>query len=117
VARPIIVKPEGGARARQAVPARPDDAPEQRAARIGDFFALDACRDLLFRVQTIRPGLPDIAAFPASQGLAFLGFELSPHVMSRYAMRFPGDTAKTNLDRWHMFEQENPDIFIATREF
>ena len=35
----------------------------------------------------------------------------------RYAERFPGDGAKTDLDNWNLFEHDNPDTFIATYQF
>ena len=49
--------------------------------------------------------------------LEFLGFDLAPDLAHRYALRFPQDTAKTNLDNWNTLEQENPDIFIGMYQF
>jgi tetratricopeptide (TPR) repeat protein len=109
--------PEGIRAARQAILALPEGAPERRVALIGDFFALSDCRDLLFHVQEHTFGLPEVAAFLAGQELEFLGFEVGTRVERRYADRFPDDPTKTSLDRWHMFEQENPDTFIATYQF
>jgi len=61
--------------------------------------------------------LPAIAGFLDENGLEFLGFEVAPHVGRQYAERFPGDAAQTNLDHWNLFEQDNPDTFIATYQF
>jgi tetratricopeptide (TPR) repeat protein/SAM-dependent methyltransferase len=108
--------PEGIRAARQAILALPDGAPERNVMLI-DFFSLSDCRDLLFHVQEHTFEIPAIAGFLAENGLAFLGFEVAPHVAQQYAERFPGDAAQTNLDNWNTFEHDNPDTFIATYEF
>ena len=109
--------PDGIRAARQAILALPDGAPEKNVAALSDFFALSDCRDLLFHVQEHTFGLPAIASFLSENELEFLGLEVAPHVGRQYAERFPGDAARTSLDNWNLFEQDNPDTFIATYEF
>ncbi len=81
------------------------------------FFSISECRDLLFHVQEHRLTLPDIKAFLAANNLQFLGFELGPRILEQYRMRFPEDEAMTDLDRWHIFESENPRTFTAMYQF
>ncbi len=103
--------------ARQAILGLPDGAPEKKVATLIDFFSLSDCRDLLFHVQEHTFAIPAIAKFLKDHALEFLGFEAAPHVGRRYAERFPGDAARTDLANWNLFEQDNPDTFIATLEF
>ena len=105
--------PEGIRAARQAILALPDTAPERRVAATLDFFSLSECRDLLFHVQEHTFDLPAIAAFLSENELDLLGFDVGADVVHRYAQRFPEDTAKTSLDDWNTFEQENPDVFLG----
>ena len=57
--------------------------------------------------------LPEIEAFLADEGLAFVGFQLEGHVAARYRQAFPADTTMTNLGNWHAFEQQHPYIFAS----
>jgi 2-polyprenyl-3-methyl-5-hydroxy-6-metoxy-1,4-benzoquinol methylase/tetratricopeptide (TPR) repeat protein len=89
----------------------------RQVAEFGDFFTVSNCRDLLFHVQEHRSTLPEIAAFLAENGLSFIGFELDAAVQRRYATRFPDDKAMTDLAQWHIFETENPKIFMGMYQF
>jgi tetratricopeptide (TPR) repeat protein/2-polyprenyl-3-methyl-5-hydroxy-6-metoxy-1,4-benzoquinol methylase len=109
--------PDGIRAARQAICALPAEAPERRVMAIPDFFSLSECRDLLFHVQEHTFDLPAIGAFLSENKLSFLGFEVDPAAAHRYAQRFPEDAARTNLDHWHAFEQENADTFIGMYQF
>ena len=88
-----------------------------RLTSIRDFYSISELRDLLFHVQESRFTLPAIKAMLAEAGLDFLGFLQKPHVHRNYAMRFPDDLPRTNLDHWNAFEAEFPDTFIGTYEF
>ena len=94
-----------------------DDALLTAAWHRADFFSLSGCRDLLFHVQEHRTTLPQIEAFIADAGLAFLGFDAENVLLAQYAARFPADTAKTDLASWHRFEIENPRSFAAMYQF
>jgi 2-polyprenyl-3-methyl-5-hydroxy-6-metoxy-1,4-benzoquinol methylase len=85
--------------------------------RIGDFFSVSECRDLLFHVQEQRFTLPEIARFLADNNLRFLGFRLSPSVGRQYRTRFPRDENLTDLTSWQLFEADNPDTFIGMYQF
>jgi tetratricopeptide (TPR) repeat protein/SAM-dependent methyltransferase len=92
-------------------------SPLRSLARATDFFSTSECRDLLFHVQEHRFTIPQIASFLGEHGLRFLGFELDPRVVRRYAERFPGDRSMTSLDRWDQLEQEHPDTFAGMYQF
>lgn len=83
-----------------------------------DFYSLSECRDLLFHVQEHRFTLHGIETALDALGLKFLGFELRDQGVARaYRAAHPDDPAMTALDRWHAFEQANPDIFIGMYNF
>ena len=82
-----------------------------------DFYSTSTCRDLLFHVQEHRLTLTEIDAFLRANDLTFLGFEIYPHVLRNYKVRFPDDRAAIDLGRWQIFENENPDTFGAMYQF
>ncbi|MEI7455500.1 MAG: tetratricopeptide repeat protein [Nitrosomonadales bacterium] len=82
-----------------------------------DFYSISACRDLLFHVQEHRMTLTGIDAFIRANKLKFLGFEIETEVLRAYKQRFPVDPEAINLEQWHLFETENPDIFAGMYQF
>jgi SAM-dependent methyltransferase/Tfp pilus assembly protein PilF len=82
-----------------------------------DFFTTSELRDLVFHVREHRMTIPQIDGFLRENRLEFLGFELDMQVARRYRARFPDDAAMTNLEHWHAFEAEFPDIFYFTYQF
>ena len=94
-----------------------DDDVARNIMWFNDFYSLSECRDLVFHTQEHRMTLPEIKAFLAGQGLQFLGFEVDRATARQYAARFPEDTAMTDLDRWHGFEQDNPHTFANMYRF
>jgi SAM-dependent methyltransferase len=104
-------------RGRQDIMALDGGSPVKKVTNAGDFFSMSNCRDMLFHVQEHRFALPQIKDFLAENGLIFLGFALDEGALTRYAARFPDDPARTSLDCWHQFEQENPDTFISMYQF
>jgi len=87
------------------------------ATSSSDFFSTSACRDLLFHVQEHRMNLKILADFFKDHDLNFLGFEIDSTVIRAYKKRFPNDPSATNLDQWHIYEEENPDTFISMYQF
>jgi len=85
--------------------------------RSPDFASTSACRDLLFHVREHQLTLPEIERFLADEGLVFLGFELESAVLERYRSRFPQDIEMTQLNKWHLFETENPHTFAGMYQF
>jgi SAM-dependent methyltransferase len=104
-------------RGRQDIMALDDGSPVKWVTNAGDFFSMSNCRDMLFHAQEHRFALPRIKDFLTENGLVFLGFALDEGLFKRYAERFPGDPARTNLEHWHDLEQENPDTFISMYQF
>jgi tetratricopeptide (TPR) repeat protein/2-polyprenyl-3-methyl-5-hydroxy-6-metoxy-1,4-benzoquinol methylase len=82
-----------------------------------DFFSTSACRDLLFHVQEHRMNLNILADFLIDHDLNFLGFDIDSSVIRAYKKRFSNDPSATNLDQWHIYEEENPDTFISMYQF
>jgi SAM-dependent methyltransferase len=83
----------------------------------GDLFTTSECRDLLFHVQEHRITIPEIRAFLTANNLTFAGFILDAAALRKFATRFPGPAALTDLERWHDFENEMPDTFAAMYGF
>ena len=104
-------------RARQAILALPEGAPGREMRRLGDFYAMSECRDLLFHVQEHQFTIPQITDFLAEQDLQFLGFEIDARVAAAYAQRYPQDPAKLDLAHWHDLEVETPSLFTGMYQF
>ncbi|MDP6475346.1 MAG: tetratricopeptide repeat protein [Alphaproteobacteria bacterium] len=103
---------------RHRIFAMPDDAPLKRVLALHDFFTLSECRDLLFHVEEHRFTLPGIRRCLDELELDFLGFEMRERsVIDRYRARFPDDPGAHDLDNWHRFETDNPNIFIGMYQF
>ena len=95
-----------------------DRSPEfRRILNSPDFFSTSACRDLLFHVQEHRMTLAGIDAFLRENNLAFLGFDIDPHVLDAYRQRFPDDAPAIDLGLWRVFENDNPDTFFGMYQF
>ena len=87
------------------------------ATSSSDFYSISACRDLLFHVQEHRMNLRTLDRFFKDHDLNFLGFEIDSSVIQAYKKRFLNDMSATNLDQWHIYEEENPDTFIGMYQF
>jgi tetratricopeptide (TPR) repeat protein/2-polyprenyl-3-methyl-5-hydroxy-6-metoxy-1,4-benzoquinol methylase len=82
-----------------------------------DFFSTSACRDLLFHVQEHRMDLRRLDRFFKDHELTFLGFQIDSSVIQAYKKRFSNDISATNLEQWHIYEQENPNTFFGMYQF
>jgi tetratricopeptide (TPR) repeat protein/SAM-dependent methyltransferase len=102
-------------RCRQELLSFPDNTPFKNVTRYSDFFTTAECRDLLFHVQERQFTIPEIKSFLDANGLTFLGFTGAP--TRAYADRFPDDPAMTDLERWQVFETENPMAFVNMYQF
>ena len=83
----------------------------------GDFYSLNACRDLLFHAQEHLFTVSRIARFLEKQDLRFLGFQLPAGVLNSYRRSFPDDPSATDLKNWEQFEESNPNTFSAMYQF
>jgi tetratricopeptide (TPR) repeat protein/2-polyprenyl-3-methyl-5-hydroxy-6-metoxy-1,4-benzoquinol methylase len=104
-------------RCRQDMLALPEDAPERWPSILRDFYSLSECRDLLFHVQEHRMTFPRIAEFLDGHGLEMIGLEINAAMEQKYRARFSDDASRTDLNNWHVFEQENPDLFWSMYRF
>jgi tetratricopeptide (TPR) repeat protein/SAM-dependent methyltransferase len=102
---------------RQDLLACSEGSPEREATKSWDFYSLSECRDLLFHVQEHRLTFPQIGQFLAAHDLELIGLELDAPARQQYGERFPHDKPMTDLKSWHVFEQENPDLFRAMYYF
>lgn len=83
-----------------------------------DFYATSPIRDLIFHVQEHQYTIPQISVMLDKHKLDFLGFGIpETWVKTSYRKRFPGDPTCTDLDNWHQFEQDNPNIFANMYQF
>lgn len=104
-------------RFRQELLADPDTSLARHMVTNLDFFGTSMCRDLLFHVQEHRFTVPRIKTFLDANRLRFIGFEVPPAVRKSYAERFPEDATMSDLDCWHLFEQEHRRTFISMYQF
>ncbi|MBU6483741.1 MAG: methyltransferase domain-containing protein [Betaproteobacteria bacterium] len=82
-----------------------------------DFYDTSGCRDLLFHAKEHRFTIRQIEESLAELGLDFLKFNVDSVVQQRYALRFPGELARTDLNCWTQFEVENPNTFLGMYNF
>ena len=109
--------PDDIRRCREEIAAAEDGSLLKSLTQWEDFFTISECRDLLFHPQEHRLTLPDIKAFLVANDLQFIGFALPPSTLRRFTLRFPGEAAMTDLDRWHAFECEAPETFRSMYQF
>jgi hypothetical protein len=62
--------------------------------------------------------LPEIAQCLDALDLEFMGFEMRERtVIDRYLARFPDDPGAADLQNWHRFEEDEPNMFISMYQF
>ena len=81
-----------------------------------DFYSLSTLRDLLFHVQEHRFTLPQIKYALGKLGLKFCGFE-APMIVEAFKRRYGGSENSYDLDKWDIFEHENPETFKGMYQF
>lgn len=81
-----------------------------------NFYSLSEIRDLLFHVQEHQFTIPKIKNCLDELNLKFCGFE-STEILSDFRSHYPKKNDLYNLNKWHSYEKENPDIFIAMYQF
>ena len=83
-----------------------------------DFYSMSGCRDLLFHVQEQQFTLPKIQAALDKLDLRFCGFDLGDaSLLETFSAQYPGAVAQRDLEKWDIFEQENPRIFAGMYQF
>jgi len=110
--------PDGIRRCRRDILVLSDDDPAREVARNRDFYALSACRDLLFHVHEHAYSPARINADLNALGLDFIGFELdNPEARAAYRAAYPQDEAMTDLANWEGFERDHPATFAGMYQF
>lgn len=108
---------EGIRQCRQELMATEGNPLLKRLTSSSDFYGASPCRDLIFNVQEHRYTLPQLKENFRELDLELIGFSIDPSILNQYGKRFPADRAKTDLDNWSIFENENPSIFFGMYQF
>ena len=83
-----------------------------------DFYCLSGLRDLLFHVQEHRFTITEIKESLAQLDLDFCGFEFrSDKKVDKFKSQNIAQNAIYDLDKWDVFEKENPTIFFGMYQF
>ena len=96
---------------RHEVMQMPVDDPIRRCVRASDFFMMAECNDLLFHVQEHRFTCLTLKALTEKLGLELFHVYMQPKYAKAWKEKHP-DNPKFDFDRLHVFEQENPDLFL-----
>ncbi|MDB4037562.1 tetratricopeptide repeat protein [Candidatus Thioglobus sp.] len=81
-----------------------------------DFYSLSELRDLLFHVQEHRFTIPQLKDSLSELDLKFCGFEADT-IVRDFKLINTGADDPFNLDKWHSYEQANPNTFISMYQF
>jgi ubiquinone/menaquinone biosynthesis C-methylase UbiE len=81
-----------------------------------DFYSMSTIRDLLFHVQEHRFTIPKIKHYLDQLDLVFCGFG-DPKIVQKFNLNNPTVNSVYDLDKWDIFEQENPHTFGNMYQF
>jgi len=81
-----------------------------------DFYSLSELRDLLFHVQEHRFSILQLKDCLSQLDLKFCGFEADT-IVRDFKLINTGADDPYNLDKWHSYEQANPNTFISMYQF
>ena len=81
-----------------------------------DFYSTSMFRDLLFHAQEKQFSLEEIKKLIRDLGLVFCGFEDSG-ILNLFKKDNKSSCDLYNLDKWHLFETNNPHIFRGMYQF
>jgi ubiquinone/menaquinone biosynthesis C-methylase UbiE/Flp pilus assembly protein TadD len=82
-----------------------------------DFYSTSMFRDLVFHVQEHRYTIPEIKDTLDQLGLKFMGFDKDSSSDNGFQALNADPKARLDLQRWHDFEQKNPDAFMSMYTF
>jgi len=84
-----------------------------------DFFSMSSLRDLLFHVQENSFRLIQIEKILANLKLEFCGFDfvISNPIVNKFKLSNHGSDDIYDLNKWNIFEEENPNTFSETDGF
>lgn len=89
----------------------------QNIFKQGDAFSLSNFRDLLFHVQEYRYTIPEIQNCMETLNLKFCGFEIGKEQFKNFSNINVKKEDIYDLNKWHIFEEKNPDTFIEMYQF
>jgi len=81
-----------------------------------NFYSLSELRDLLFHVQEHRFTIPQLKNCLSELDLKFCGFDADV-IVRDFMLTNTGADDPYNLDKWHSYEEANPNTFIAMYQF
>ena len=81
-----------------------------------DFYSTSMFRDLLFHTQEKQFTLQEIKKSISNLGLTFCGFE-DFRILDLFRKENKSSCDLYNLDKWHLFETNNPHIFGGMYQF
>ena len=81
-----------------------------------NFYSLSELRDLLFHVQEHRFTIPQLKDCLSELDLKFCGFAADV-IVRDLKLTNTGADDPYNLDKWHSYEEANPNTFIAMYQF
>ena len=81
-----------------------------------NFYTLSELRDLLFHVQEHRFTIPQLKDSLSELDLKFCGFEADT-IVRDFKLKNTGANDPYNLEKWHSYEEANPNAFIAMYQF
>ena len=84
--------------------------------QFSDFYSLSEFRDLLFHVQEHRFTIPKIKDCLAELGLKFCGF-IPKEIVSKFKLKNNHKDDPYNLDKWKVYEEDNPRVFSDMYQF
>ena len=88
----------------------------KRILKTSDFYNTSELRDLLFHVQEHRFTLPQIQGCLSELGLRFCGFE-TDKIVQNFKLTNTGTDDPYDLDKWNVYEEANPNIFVGMYRF
>ncbi|MDB3973436.1 tetratricopeptide repeat protein [Alphaproteobacteria bacterium] len=89
---------------------------KERLCSSEDFYNLSTLRDLIFHVQEHQFTIPKIKENLKKLGLKFCGFE-NKEIVSQFKDFYDQKSDIYNLDLWHKFEENNPNVFAGMYQF
>ena len=89
---------------------------KERLCSSEDFYNLSTLRDLIFHVQEHQFTIPKIKENLKKLGLRFCGFE-NKEIVSQFKDFYDQKSDIYNLDLWHKFEENNPNVFAGMYQF
>ena len=81
-----------------------------------DFYSMSTFRDLLFHIQEHRFTIPQIKNSLTELGLVFCGFEANK-IIKKFKIGNLSENAVYDLQKWEIFETQNPHIFSGMYQF